>query len=93
MSETIDNTQPTKATQPVNAQNPEPAQEPEGTTQEIETKPKKKWGGRIGRFLLNVLIFLIIIYIAVVFIIVRRIPQRDRDTSERARRVDHATIE
>ena len=65
MSETIDNTQPTKATQPVNAQNPEPAQEPEGTTQEIETKPKKKWGGRIGRFLLNVLIFLIIIGLGV----------------------------
>jgi len=65
MSETIDNTQPNKATQPVKAQQPEPAQEPEETTQEIQSKPKKKLGGRIGRFFLNLLIFLVIIGLGV----------------------------
>jgi tetratricopeptide (TPR) repeat protein len=65
MSETIDNTQPTKATQPVNTQNPEPTQEPEEPTKEIETKPKRKWAGRIGRFFLNILIFLLIIGLGV----------------------------
>jgi len=64
MSETIDNTQPTKATQPVKAQNQDPAQEPEESTQEIKSKPKRKLAGRIGRFLLNILIFLLIIGLA-----------------------------
>jgi len=65
MSETIDNTQPTKATQPVKTQNQDPAQEPEESTQEIKPKPKKKLAGRIGRFLLNILIFLLIIGLGV----------------------------
>jgi len=65
MSETIDNTQPTKATQPVNTQNQDPEQEPTESTQEIKPKPKKKLAGRIGRFLLNILIFLLIIGIGV----------------------------
>jgi len=65
MSETIDNTQPTKATQPVKAQNQDPAQEPEESTQEIKSKPKRKLAGRIGRFLLNILIFLLIIGLGV----------------------------
>jgi tetratricopeptide (TPR) repeat protein len=61
MSETTGNTQPTKATQPVKAQEPEPLQEPGEITQEIQPLPKKKLGGRIGRFFLNILIFLLII--------------------------------
>jgi tetratricopeptide (TPR) repeat protein len=61
MSENIDNTQPTKATQPVKSQKPDPVQEPESTTQEVKPQPKKKLGGRIGRFFLNILIFLLII--------------------------------
>lgn len=61
MSETTGNTQPTKATQPVKAQEPEPLQEPGETTQEIQPLPKKKLGGRIGRFFLNILIFLLIV--------------------------------
>jgi hypothetical protein len=65
MSETIENTQPTRATQPVNTQNQDPAQEPEESTQEIKPKPKKKLAGRIGRFLLNILIFLLIIGLGV----------------------------
>ena len=65
MSETIENTQPTKATQPIKAQNQDLAQEPEESTQEIQPKPKKKLAGRIGRFLLNILIFLLIIGLGV----------------------------
>ena len=65
MSETTENTQPTKATQPVDAQSPEPVQEPEETTQEIQPQPKKKLGGRIGRFFLNILIFLLIVGLGV----------------------------
>ena len=64
MSETTGTTEPTKATQPVNTQSPPPdsVEEPQGGTQEIKVKrPKKKLGGRIGRFLLNALIFLLII--------------------------------
>jgi tetratricopeptide (TPR) repeat protein len=64
MSETIGNTQPTKATQPVKAQNPEPRQEPQEPgeiTQETKSKPRKTLAGRIGRFFLNILIFLLII--------------------------------
>jgi tetratricopeptide (TPR) repeat protein len=64
MSETVDNTQPNKATQPVKAQKPEPAQGPE-TTQEVKAAPKKKFGGRIGRFFLNILIFMIIITLGI----------------------------
>jgi tetratricopeptide (TPR) repeat protein len=64
MSETVDNTQPNKATQPVKAQKPEPVQEPE-TIQEAKAAPKKKLGGRIGRFFLNILIFLVIIGLGV----------------------------
>ena len=65
MSETIGNTQPTKATQPNMTQDPAPDQEQGGTTQEIKAKPKKKLGGHIGRFFLNVLIFLLIVGIGV----------------------------
>ena len=63
MSEEIENTQPsTKATQPNKAQNPAPPPEPEESTQEnMPNKPKKKLAGRIGRFFLNVLIFLLIV--------------------------------
>ena len=64
MSEEIENTQPssTKATQPTNAQEPAPPSEPVETTQEIkQPKPKRKLAGRIGRFFLNILIFLIIV--------------------------------
>ena len=62
MSEEIENTQPSmKATQPTKAQELAPPPEPEETKQETSPKPKKKIGGRIGRFFLNVLIFLIII--------------------------------
>jgi tetratricopeptide (TPR) repeat protein len=63
MSEEIENTQPsTKATQPNKAQNPAPPPEPEESTQENKpNKPKKKLAGRIGRFFLNVLIFLLIV--------------------------------
>jgi hypothetical protein len=61
MSESTGNTQPTKATQPNKAQNPAPIQEPEGSTQEIKPRHKKKLGGRIGRFFLNLLIFLLIV--------------------------------
>ncbi len=65
MSETIENTQPTKATQPVNTQNQDPVQESTESTQEVQPKPKKKLAGRIGRFLLNILIFLLIIGLGV----------------------------
>jgi tetratricopeptide (TPR) repeat protein len=61
MSETIGNTQPTKATQPNMTQIPAPEQEQGKSTQEIQSKPKRKWGGRIGRFFLNILIVLAII--------------------------------
>lgn len=59
MSEPIDNTQPSRAAQPVKAQDPEPAQAPEEKNQEI--KPRQRLGGRIGRFFVNILIFLVII--------------------------------
>jgi len=65
MSETIDNTQPNKVTQPVKAHQSEPVQEPEETTQEIKPKPKKKLGGRIGKFFLNVLILLVIVALGI----------------------------
>jgi tetratricopeptide (TPR) repeat protein len=65
MSETTGTTQPTKAARPVNPQNVEPAQDPAETTQEIKSTPKKKLGGRIGRFFLNILIFLIIIALGI----------------------------
>ena len=61
MSETTGTTQPNKTTQPVNTQNPEPVQGRGETTQEIKAKPKKKLTGCIGRFFLNILIFLLII--------------------------------
>ena len=61
MSETTGSTQPTKATQPNKAQNPAPIQEPEESTQEIKPRPQKKLAGRIGRFFLNLLIFLLIV--------------------------------
>jgi tetratricopeptide (TPR) repeat protein len=59
--ETIGSTQPTKATQPNKAQTPNPVQEEGASTQEIKSKPKKTLRGRIGRFFLNLLIFLVII--------------------------------
>ena len=65
MSEITGTTQPTKATQPVNTQNPVPEQEQVEETQESKPKPKKKLAGRIGRFILNVFIFLLIIGIGV----------------------------
>ena len=65
MSESTESTQPVKATQPVNSQNPAPAQETQESTQEIQPKPKKKLAGRIGRFFLNLLIFLLIIGIGI----------------------------
>ncbi len=62
MSEEIENTQPSmKATQPTKAQVPAPPPEPEESTQEIAPKPKRKLGGRIGRFFLNILIVLLVI--------------------------------
>jgi len=61
MSETTGTTQPTKATQPVKAQRSVPEQETGQPTQEITPKPRKKLAGRIGRFFLNILIFLLII--------------------------------
>jgi len=62
MSEEIENTQPSiKATQPTKTQNPAPPPEPVETTQEITPKPRRKLAGRIGRFFLNILIFLLII--------------------------------
>ena len=66
MSETIENTQPTESTQPNKAQNSAPKQEPEKeTTQDVKAKPKKKLSRRIGQFLLNVLIFLLIVGLGV----------------------------
>lgn len=62
MSEEIENTQPSiKATQPNKAQEPAPSQEPEESTQEIKANPKRRWTRRIGRFFLNILIFLLVI--------------------------------
>jgi len=61
MSENNGTTQPTMATQPNKPQIPSPDSEPEESTQEIKPRPKKKLGGRIGRFLLNVIIFLLIV--------------------------------
>lgn len=65
MSETIGNTRPTKATQPNMSQEPAPDLDQGGTTQEIKAKPKRKLGGRIGRFFLNVLIVLLIVGIGI----------------------------
>ena len=65
MSESSETTQPIKATQPVKAQNPSPAEETPESTQEIQPKPKKKLAGRIGRFFLNLLIFLLLIGIGI----------------------------
>lgn len=68
MSETTESngtTQPNKATQPVPSQNPDPVQEPGETTQEIKPRPKRKFAWRIGRFFLNVLIFLVIIALGI----------------------------
>jgi tetratricopeptide (TPR) repeat protein len=50
-----------KATQPTKAQDPAPPPVPEETPQENKPRPKRKWTGRIGRFFLNVLIFLLIV--------------------------------
>jgi tetratricopeptide (TPR) repeat protein len=61
MSETTGTTQPNKAIQPDNTQSPEPGE----TTQETKAKPKKKLAGRVGRFFLNILIFLLIIGLGV----------------------------
>ncbi|MGB7875851.1 MAG: hypothetical protein WBL25_15830 [Anaerolineales bacterium] len=61
MSEEIENTQPSKVTQPNKAQKPAPPQEPIESTQESKPKPKRKIAGRIGRFFLNILIFLLIV--------------------------------
>jgi tetratricopeptide (TPR) repeat protein len=65
MSESSGNTQPVKATQPVNVQPSSSAQEAQGSTQEIKARPKKTFAGRIGRFFLNLLIFLLIIGLGV----------------------------
>jgi len=65
MSETTGNTQPTKATQPIKAQAPVPEQEQVRSTQEVKARPKRNLTQRIGRFLLNVFIFLVIIGIGV----------------------------
>ena len=65
MSESTETTQPVKATQAVNSQPPSPAQETQGSTQEIKPRPKKNFARRIGRFLLNVLIFLLIVGLGV----------------------------
>ena len=61
MSETNDNHQPTEATQPNKAQTPSPEEETGGTTQETKSATKQKKPRRFLRFLLNVLIFLLII--------------------------------
>jgi tetratricopeptide (TPR) repeat protein len=65
MSETTGTTQPNKVNHPVNEQNPVPAQDPGETTQEIKPKPRKTLVGRIGRFFLNLLIFMLIIGLGV----------------------------
>jgi len=49
------------ATQPSKAQDPAPAPESGESTQESKPRSKKKLGGRIGRFFLNLLIFLVIV--------------------------------
>ena len=54
-----------ETTQPVKAQNPYPVDETLESTQEIKPKPKKKLAGRIGKFFLNLLIFLLIIGLGV----------------------------
>ena len=62
MSESTESTQPVEATQPSHTQKPAPAQESAAeSTQEIQPKPKKKLAGRIWRFFLNMLIFLVIV--------------------------------
>lgn len=68
MSETIENTQPSKATQPTKAQKPESApepQEPVQPSQELKARPKLKLPQRIGLFFLNILITLLIIGIGI----------------------------
>jgi tetratricopeptide (TPR) repeat protein len=68
MSENTENngsTQPTKATQPNKVQDPNPEPESGESTQEIKAKPKRKFARRIGRFFLNLLIFLLIIGLGV----------------------------
>ena len=92
MSESLGNTEPTKATTPdssledtqehtqathpsdentsqmstmVPSKNTDPLDETQAGTPLTPMKPKKKLGGRIGRFLLNVLIFLLIIGVGV----------------------------
>lgn len=65
MSDPNESTQPTKATQPVKSQDPSPRDEILGSTQEIQPKPKKTLAGRIGKFFLNLLIFLLIIGLGV----------------------------
>jgi len=54
-----------ETTQPVKAQNPYPVDDTLESTQEIKPKPKKKLAGRIGKFFLNLLIFLLIIGLGV----------------------------
>ena len=61
MSESNENTQPIEATQPSHSQEPVPVQDTPESTQEIQPKPKKKLAGRIGRFFLNLLVFLLIV--------------------------------
>ena len=66
MSESTENTQPVKATQPVQTVPPSPTpEEAQESTQEIKPKPKNTLAGRIGRFFLNLLIFLVIIGLGV----------------------------
>ena len=59
MSDPIESTQPVKATEPSNLPEPQPGQKPD-STQEIKPQSKKK-KFRIGRFILNTLIFLLIV--------------------------------
>jgi hypothetical protein len=62
MSESTESTQPVEATHPVNSQNPAPPQDiQEEGTQELKPRPKKTLAGRIGRFFLYLLVFLLII--------------------------------
>jgi tetratricopeptide (TPR) repeat protein len=59
MPEPTESTQPVKATEPANLPDPEPEPKPD-STQEIKPQPKKK-KFRIGRLILNILTFLVIV--------------------------------
>jgi tetratricopeptide (TPR) repeat protein len=65
MSDPNESTQPTEATQPSKAQNPSPIEEAKDSTQETTSATKQKKPRRVLRFLLNVLIFLLIIGLGV----------------------------